>query len=234
MRDRLGSRVQDTQSFLARLHAEGSRFLFEGAQGCLLDLDFGTYPYVTSSSPSFLGVGPGSGFSPRKIDHVVGVTKVYCTRVGEGPFPSEIDGAEAEALRAAGNEYGATTGRPRRVGWLDIPALRHAILLNDLDSFALTKADVLDGRATIPVTVAYRLGGEVFETFPTHAEDLSRVEPITEEWPGWGTISETTVRPFAERLEAATGIPVSILSTGKRRDQTVLLEPFESYVGAVR
>ena len=234
LRDRLGARVTDTQAILAARHQKGDRFMFEGAQGCLLDLDFGTYPFVTSSSPSFLGVGPGSGFSPRKIDHVVGVTKVYCTRVGEGPFPSEIHGEEAEALRAAGNEYGATTGRPRRVGWLDLPALRHAILLNDLDSFALTKADVLDGRETIPVTVAYRLRGETIDTFPTHADDLAEVEPVVEEWPGWGTITAESVRPFADRLEAATGVPVSILSTGKRRDQTVLLSPFDSYVEAVR
>ena len=234
VRDRLGAQITDTQAMLAKRHADGARFMFEGAQGCLLDLDFGTYPFVTSSSPSFLGVGPGTGFSPRKIDHVVGVTKVYCTRVGEGPFPSELDGDAAEELRAAGNEYGATTGRPRRVGWLDIPALKHAILLNDLDSFALTKADVLDGRETIPVTVGYRLDGKVIDTFPTHVDDLSRVESVVEEWPGWGTVSETTVRPFAKKLEEATGIPVSILSTGKRRDETVLLDPFDSYVGAVR
>ncbi len=235
VRDLLGERIVDTQMYLTDQHERGGRFMFEGAQGCLLDLDFGTYPFVTSSSPSFLGVGPGSGFSPRKIDHVVGVTKVYCTRVGEGPFPSEIDGEEAESLRTAGGEFGATTGRPRRVGWLDIPALRHAILLNDLDSLALTKADVLDGRKQIPVAVGYRLDGKEIGAFPTHVEDLTRLEPILEEWPGWSSVSESTMRPFLDRLETAAGIPISILSTGKRRDQTVLFDPFDSYTArAVR
>ncbi|MGE4619032.1 MAG: adenylosuccinate synthase [Planctomycetota bacterium] len=228
LQDRLGKQVTDTSRLLHQMHSDGKRLLFEGAQGCMLDIDFGTYPFVTSSSPSFLGVGTGSGFSPRKIDHVVGVTKAYCTRVGEGPFPSEIHGAEADALREAGGEFGTTTGRPRRVGWLDIPALRLAVELNDLDSYALTKADVLTGRETIPVVVGYRRAGQVTESLPFSVEQLNDLEPVIEQWPGWDDVDEVSMRPFIERLQAATGIPVSILSTGKRRDEVCIFSPFKT------
>ncbi|MEC9475426.1 MAG: adenylosuccinate synthase [Planctomycetota bacterium] len=227
LRDRLGSQVTDTGRLLLEMHAAGQKLLFEGAQGCLLDIDFGTYPFVTSSSPSFLGVGPGSGFSPRKIDHVIGVTKAYCTRVGEGPFPSEIEGEDADWLREAGGEFGTTTGRPRRVGWLDIPALRFAVDVNDLDSYALTKADVLSGRDTIPVVTGYRLNGELLESLPFSIAELEALEPVIEQWPGWQVCDEQSMRPFMERLESATGIPVSILSTGKRRDEVCLFSPFQ-------
>jgi adenylosuccinate synthase len=228
LKERLESQVTDTRQLLHKLHQQGKKLLFEGAQGCMLDIDFGTYPFVTSSSPSFLGLGPGTGFSPRKIDHVVGVTKAYCTRVGEGPFPSEIHGEEAEALREAGGEFGTTTGRPRRVGWLDIPALRFAVELNDLDSFALTKADVLDGWETIPVVTAYRLDGEELDQFPDSLTDLEGLEPVIEQWPGWSQVDEVSMRPFIDRLMQATGIPVSILSTGRRRDEVCVFEPFRA------
>ncbi|HIN79877.1 MAG TPA: adenylosuccinate synthase [Planctomycetes bacterium] len=228
LRDRVGDLIVDPQRLLHDLDAAGKSFLFEGAQGCLLDIDFGTYPFVTSSSPSVAGIGPGTGFSPRRIDHVVGVTKVYCTRVGEGPFPSELHGAEAEALREAGGEYGTTTGRPRRCGWLDIPALRFAVQLNDLDSIALTKADVLSGTETIPVVTAYLLDGKTCLELPPGVDDLARVEPVIEEWPGWKTVDEESMKPFITRLEAATGCRVSILSTGKRRDEVLFFPPFQS------
>lgn len=228
LKDRLASQVTDTRQLLHKMHQQGKKLLFEGAQGCMLDIDFGTYPFVTSSSPSFLGLGPGTGFSPRKVDHVVGVTKAYCTRVGEGPFPSEIHGEEAEALREAGGEFGTTTGRPRRVGWLDIPALRFAVDLNDLDSFALTKADVLDGWETIPVVTAYRLDGETLDQFPDSLTDLEGLEPVIEQWPGWSQVDEVSMRPFIDRLRQATGIPVSILSTGRRRDEVCVFEPFRA------
>jgi adenylosuccinate synthase len=234
IRDTLGGRIVDTRALLVERDRRGERFLFEGAQGALLDLDFGTYPFVTSSSPSFLGLGPGSGFSPRRIDHVIGVTKAYWTRVGEGPFPSEIHGEEAEALRAAGSEYGATTGRPRRIGWLDLPALRYTVALNDLDSIALTKSDVLSGRRTVPIAVSYRIRGRTTADFPTHAEELRLAEPVIEEWPGWTEVSERAMRPFLERLAAAAGVPVAILSTGRRREDTVLFEPFASSLGTLR
>ena len=227
LRDRLGSQVIDTCHLLNEMHATGKKLLFEGAQGCMLDIDFGTYPFVTSSSPSFLGVGTGSGFSPRKIDHVVGVTKAYCTRVGEGPFPSEITGEAADALREAGGEFGTTTGRPRRVGWLDIPMLCYCAALNDIDSFALTKADVLTGRDTVPVVTGYRLGEELLESLPFSVADMEAVEPVVEQWPGWNQVDERAMQPFIERLEAATGIPVSILSTGKRRDEVCIFSPFQ-------
>jgi adenylosuccinate synthase len=233
VRDRLGECIVDTQRLLAERHTRGDRFLFEGAQGCLLDLDFGTYPFVTSSSPSFLGLGPGAGVSPRPIDHVVGVTKAYWTRVGEGPFPSEIHGDRAEMLRNAGGEFGATTGRPRRVGWLDLPALRFSILLNDLDSIALTKSDVLSGWPSVPVVVGYRIDGEEIDHFPSHADDLSRLEPVIEEWPGWSETNENVMQPFLTRLRDAIGIPVSILSTGPRRAETRFFEPFQTYLGVV-
>ena len=173
-------------------------------------------------------MGPGTGFSPRKIEHVVGVTKAYCTRVGEGPFPSEIHGEEADALRKAGGEFGTTTGRPRRVGWLDIPALCFAAELNDLDSFALTKADVLDGWETIPVVTGYRLDGELLDKFPDSLTDVQGLEPVIEQWPGWGKVDAQSMQPFIERLHQATGIPVSILSTGKRRDEVCIFEPFKA------
>ena len=226
LRDRLQNQIVDTRQLLNVMHNEGRTLLFEGAQGCMLDIDFGTYPFVTSSSPSFLGVGTGSGFSPRKVDHVVGVTKAYCTRVGEGPFPSEIHGTEAEELREAGGEFGTTTGRPRRVGWLDIPALRFAAELNDLDSYALTKADVLNGRETVPVVTAYRRGDEILHTYPGGTDDLAGIEPVVENWPGWDVVNEQSMKPFMDLLEKETGIPVSILSTGKRRDEVCLFKPF--------
>lgn len=226
LHDRLGSQVTDTSRLLDEMHAAGKKLLFEGAQGCLLDIDFGTYPFVTSSSPSFLGVGTGTGFSPRKIDHVVGVTKAYCTRVGEGPFPSEIYGEAADELREAGGEFGTTTGRPRRVGWLDIPTLRFASAINDIDSFALTKADVLIGRDTVPVVTGYRIGGELLDSVPLSIAQMETIEPVVEQWPGWDQVDEISMQPFIERLEAATGIPVSILSTGKRRDEVFIFSPF--------
>ena len=226
LRDRLQGQIVDTRQLLNTMHNDGQTLLFEGAQGCMLDIDFGTYPFVTSSSPSFLGVGTGSGFSPRKVDHVVGVTKAYCTRVGEGPFPSEIHGTEAEELREAGGEFGTTTGRPRRVGWLDIPALRFAAELNDLDSYALTKADVLNGRETVPVVTAYRRGDEILHTYPGGTDDLEGIEPVVENWPGWDVVNERSMKPFMDLLEKETGIPVSILSTGKRRDEVCLFKPF--------
>ncbi|MCA8960891.1 MAG: adenylosuccinate synthase [Planctomycetes bacterium] len=232
--ERLGSRIGATDLTLDRLHREGRRFLFEGAQGCLLDVDFGTYPFVTSSSPSFLGIGSGSGFSPRKVDHVLGVTKVYCTRVGEGPFPTEADPEAAAPLREAGGEFGATTGRPRRCGWLDLPALEYAIRVNDVDSLALTKADVLNGRATVPVAVGYELDGERIDGFPSRAEDLDRVRPIYEEWPGWDDVDAATLAPFVERLSARLGVPVSIISTGRRRDEVIVEDPLRSFVEGER
>lgn len=230
--ERVGSRVCATDRVLREQDRDGKMLLFEGAQGSLLDIDFGTYPFVTSSSPSFLGLGPGSGFSPRRIQHVLGITKVYCTRVGEGPFPSELHGAEAEPLRTAGGEFGATTGRPRRCGWLDIPALRFAVELNDVDSLVLTKCDILSGRDTVPVAVAYRRGDRQHDEFPVCADDLRDSEPVYEEWPGWSEATLEAMRPFISRVEEAVGVPVSIVSTGPRRDEVVLLDPWPALVEA--
>ncbi|MGE3163521.1 MAG: adenylosuccinate synthase [Planctomycetota bacterium] len=224
--DDLGGRIVDAQALLQDLDAKGARFLFEGAQGSLLDVDFGTYPFVTSSTPSFLGLGPGTGFSPRRIDHVLGVTKVYCTRVGEGPFPSEVHGETANQLRTAGGEFGSTTGRPRRCGWLDLPALRFAIQLNDVDSLALTKADVLAGRDTVPVVVGYRRGGVVANGIPFDARDFDGVEAIVEQWPGWSVATPEAMAPFTALLERHLERRVSVLSTGRMRSDVVLRAPF--------
>ncbi|MCI0652666.1 MAG: adenylosuccinate synthase [Planctomycetes bacterium] len=231
---RLGARIVDCRRLLADLHDKGARLLFEGAQGSLLDIDFGTYPYVTSSNPSFLGLGSGTGFSPRRIDHVLGVTKAYCTRVGEGPFPSEAREREAAELREKGGEFGSTTGRPRRCGWLDLPALKFALALNDVDSIALTKVDVLCGRPRIPVVVNYRLNGSLLDAFPSDSSQLQRVEPVIEEWPGWREATSAALGPFIERFEAHVARPVSLLSLGRRRDEVAVRQPFAAYMEARR
>ncbi|MEM7167582.1 MAG: adenylosuccinate synthase [Planctomycetota bacterium] len=226
--DELGSQIVCTRALLERLHSEGKRFLFEGAQGTLLDVDHGTYPFVTSSNSTFLGLGPGSGFSPRRVDHVVGVTKAYCTRVGEGPFPSELHDETGEELRQRGGEFGSTTGRPRRCGWIDLVALKYAVELNDVDSIALTKSDVLNGRPKVPVVVGYKSQGKLLDTYPCRADVLSEVEPVVEEWPGWSEASRPAMEDFLARLEKFLGCPVSILSSGPGRSEVCVAEPFSS------
>jgi adenylosuccinate synthase len=226
----LGHAFTDCSALLRQLDRASQRLLFEGAQGSLLDVDFGTYPYVTASNSTFLGVGPGTGFSARRIDHVLGVTKAYATRVGEGPFPSEISGDAAESLRQAGNEYGATTGRPRRCGWLDLVALEYAVAINDLDSIAITKFDVLTGRKSIPVVTRYRLANRYCDVFPAHVRELELVEPEYEEWPGWTAPTLSQLRPFVERLERRMGVPVTMLSCGRRRSEIEVLDPIASYL----
>lgn len=226
--DELGSQIVCTRALLERLHADGKRFLFEGAQGSLLDVDHGTYPFVTSSNSTFLGLGPGSGFSPRRVEHVLGVTKAYCTRVGEGPFPSELHDEVGEDLRQRGGEFGSTTGRPRRCGWLDLVALKYGIEVNDVDSLALTKSDVLNGRETVPVVVGYRHQGKLLDTFPCRADVLAEVEPVVEEWPGWSEATRPAMAGFLKRLEERVGCPVSMLSSGPKRTEISLAAPFTS------
>ncbi|MBM3321153.1 MAG: adenylosuccinate synthase [Candidatus Eisenbacteria bacterium] len=210
--------------------ARGERVLFEGAQGTHLDLYAGTYPFVTSSSTLAAGACAGCGIGPTRIERVIGVAKAYATRVGAGPFPTEATAEEGARLRERGSERGTTTGRPRRCGWLDIPMLRAAVRWNGISGIALTKADVLSGRKTVPVAVAYDLDGERIAHPPLSPSALARVRPVFEEWPGWETIPPNASRVedlppnlvrYAERIASSVGAPIVLLSTGPAREQTV-------------
>ncbi len=217
----------------AELHAElraGRSVLLEGAQGTLLDLDHGTYPYVTSSAAGAAGAPLGVGLGPRAVDRVVGVTKAYATRVGNGPFPTEMPGDEAVRLRDAGEEYGATTGRPRRCGWLDLPALRYAARVNGLDELIVTKLDVLDDFAEIRVAVGYEAGSRTLTEFPAAATALENCRPVWRSFPGW--LEPTThvrrwsdlprrARAYLEWVERECGVPITSVSVGAARDAEV-------------
>jgi len=215
---------------------EKQNVLFEGAQATLLDVDHGTYPYVTSSSTVAGGASTGAGIGPTAIDRVVGITKAYATRVGEGPFPTELFGHVGDELRKAGHEFGSVTGRPRRCGWLDLPALRYAVRVNGLDSFAMTKLDVLCGLKNVALCVAYELDGERLDEPPPDAIDLARVKPVYETMPGWdGDLSEVrtieelprSVRAYIDRVERETRCPIKLLSVGADREHTIALgNPF--------
>jgi adenylosuccinate synthase len=210
--------------------------LFEGAQGSLLDVDHGTYPYVTSSSTTAGGACTGSGVGPRFIDAVIGISKAYVTRVGEGPFPTELNDEMGEMLRQAGQEFGATTGRPRRTGWFDAVALREAVRVNGLTGLAITKLDVLNELETIKICTAYSHRGQLLTDFPTDVELLRECLPVYEEVAGWQSdISAATslddlpanARKYLEKLEEITGCPIALVSVGPRRDQTMqLTNPF--------
>ncbi|MCF7987975.1 MAG: adenylosuccinate synthase [Methylovulum sp.] len=226
----------DVSEALYRYQAEGANLLFEGAQGALLDIDHGTFPYVTSSSTTAGGAATGSGIGLLDFDYVLGITKAYSTRVGNGPFPSELHDANGEHLSVKGFEYGATTGRKRRTGWFDAVAMRKSAKLNSLSGMCLTKLDVLDGLETIGICTAYRLNGELTETAPLGADQYEQCEAIIEEMPGWvGTTAGVTdydalpdnAKAYIKRLEDLVGVNVSILSTGPDRDETIILEhPF--------
>ncbi len=223
--------IGDVTGALHAARAAGQRILLEGAQGTMLDIDHGTYPFVTSSSVTASGACTGSGLGPTHIDGVIGISKAYTTRVGEGPFPTELHGQEGEALRQAGAEFGATTGRPRRCGWLDVPVLRHAARVNGLTSLALTKLDVLSGLSELRVCVAYELDGERIDTPP--ARGLERVTPIYETLPGWSedisgarSITELpdAARAYLGWIERAVGVKASIVSVGPGREQTIVVD----------
>ncbi len=208
----------------------GRRVLLEGAQGTLLDLDHGTYPFVTSSPASAAGAPLGVGRGPRAVDRVIGVTKAYATRVGNGPFPSEMPEAEAARLREAGEEYGATTGRPRRCGWLDLPALRYACRINGLDALVVTKLDVLDAFDEIQVAVDYERDGHLVEGFPGGAAELERCRPRWKTFPGWRTSTRgarrwedlpPNARGYLEWIERACGVPIVTVSVGAERESEV-------------
>ncbi len=228
--------IQDTSLYLDRGMKDGKNILFEGAQGTLLDIDHGTYPYVTSSNTVAGEAAPGSGVGPSRIDTVVGVAKAYTTRVGEGPFPTELGEKEGAELREQGDEYGATTGRPRRCGWFDSVALRYAVRINGIDGLVLTKLDVLDELKEIKICTSYKLAGSEVSEFPSSAGDLAHTEPVYETHPGW--LSQTqNVKDFDElppnaksyirRIEELTGVSVCIVSVGAGRKQAIMISnPF--------
>jgi adenylosuccinate synthase len=209
----------------------GKRVLFEGAQGSLLDIDFGTYPYVTSSNSDACGISAGTGVPPKKIGTILGVAKAYCTRVGEGPFPTELSSGLGDQLREMGGEYGATTGRPRRCGWFDGVTSRHAVQINGIDELAITKLDVLSGLDEIKFAVAYRCGGKKTDRMPSETEVLSRCEPVYESFRGWKE-DLSKIRRFADLPRAAKiylnfverylKVKVTMISVGKDREKTIL------------
>ncbi|MCW9716995.1 MULTISPECIES: adenylosuccinate synthase [unclassified Avibacterium] len=229
--------VADVTAILDVARKNGDNILFEGAQGTMLDIDQGTYPYVTSSNTTAGGVSTGSGFGPRHIDYVLGIIKAYCTRVGGGPFATELFDEVGAEIARKGNEFGAVTGRPRRCGWFDAVAMRRAIQVNSISGFCMTKLDVLDGFDEIKICVGYKMpNGEIAEFAPLAAKDWEGVEPIYETLPGWkeSTFGVTDVnklpentRNYIKRIEEVTGVPVDILSTGPDRVETMILrDPF--------
>jgi adenylosuccinate synthase len=232
----LAKYVGNTSLLLNRCITEGRNVLFEGAQGSLLDIDHGTYPYVTSSSTVAGGASIGTGVGPRFLDEVIGIAKAYVTRVGEGPFPTELHDEMGEKLRRQGNEFGSTTGRPRRTGWFDAVALRDAVRASGMTGLAITKMDVLNDLATIKVCTAYVYRGELLEDFPKDLDILKECTPVYEEIDGWQSdLSEirsfdelpAPAKAYLKKLEQVTGCPVVLVSVGPRRDQTIQVKnPF--------
>ncbi len=239
---RLAPLIRPTESMLWDAVDRGEKILLEGAQSALLDVDFGTYPYVTSSHPTSAGALVGSGIPPTAVDEVIGITKAYTTRVGGGPFPTEETGEMGEFLRRTGGERGATTGRERRCGWLDLVHLRYAARLNGISSFAVTKVDVLGGLDEVPVALQYVLpeGSTVRDVLPSQSDDLAHAQPVYERLPGWPEFHErlkerirregaralpATLRRFLDRITEETGVPIEYVGYGPSRDDTVRLEP---------
>jgi adenylosuccinate synthase len=228
--------VGDVAGRIHRLRAEGCPLLFEGAQGTLLDVDHGTYPYVTSSNTTAGYAAAGSGMGPRHLDYYLGITKAYATRVGGGPFPTELSDALGEALREKGKEYGATTGRPRRCGWFDAVAVRRAVQLNSLSGLCVTKLDVMDGLPEVRICMAYRCDGQESDVPPLGAEGYARCEPVYETLPGWSGSTAgcrdfyalpAEARAYLERLAEAVDCPLHMVSTGAERQETIVLHhPF--------
>ncbi len=235
--ERLRPMVGDVPRMLYEASRRGDNLLFEGAQGTLLDVDHGTYPYVTSSNCVAGAAAAGGGVGPQMLHYILGITKAYTTRVGGGPFPTELDDEIGRHLASRGNEFGATTGRARRCGWFDAAALKRSIQINGVSGFCVTKLDVLDGVELLQVGVGYRMGSETLDILPSGAELLAQCEPIYEEVPGW---KESTVgvrryqdlpknaRAYLKRIEAICGVPIDMISTGPDREETIVLRhPFE-------
>jgi adenylosuccinate synthase len=229
--ERMRPMIRDVSALLTRAMDAEKSILFEGAQGTLLDIDHGTYPYVTSSNASIGGVCTGLGIPPKAIGRVLGVVKAYTTRVGEGPFPTELFGEMGNRLRESGSEYGAVTGRPRRCGWFDAVAVRYAARINGLDGLALTKLDVLDGLERIDICTGYTCGGHRLTDFPSDVTMLAACEPIYESMPGWPAPTAgvrsfeqlpEAARKYVARLEEVSGVRAAIVSTGSERHDTIL------------
>lgn len=230
---RLAPYVTDTIALLQGALGRKESILFEGAQGTLLDIDFGTYPFVTSSNATAGGACTGTGVPPHRIDRVIGVVKAYSTRVGEGPFPTELKDAVGERLRTAGREFGSTTGRPRRCGWFDLVVARYSVAVNGIDDWAVTKLDVLDDFDEIKVCVAYECDGRRYETVPAGASVLERCRPVYETLPGWKTSTRgartledlpPACRAYLQALASWTGVPIGMVSVGPGREDTLRLD----------
>ena len=223
--------VCDSSALLSRAMQKGKRIMFEGAQGTMLDIDHGTYPFVTSSSAAAGGASTGTGVPPTKINGILGVSKAYITRVGSGPFPTESTDGAGELLRREGNEFGAVTGRPRRCGWFDVPLLRYTAMVNGFDTLLITKLDVLDSLDEIPVCTGYKLRGKTVEEMPATYRALEAIEPVYKRMPGWKSITRgikrykdlpERARAYLDFLQSKTGIEVGGVSTGPERNETII------------
>ncbi|MGH8698034.1 MAG: adenylosuccinate synthase, partial [Burkholderiales bacterium] len=234
---RLAPLVADVPRALYEANRAGHNLLFEGAQGSLLDIDHGTYPYVTSSNCVAGAAAAGAGVGPQSLHYVLGITKAYTTRVGSGPFPTELEDGTGERLRSRGNEFGATTGRPRRVGWFDAAALKRSIQINGVSGLCVTKLDVLDGMDELKVCVGYTIDGAFSELLPVGAEDTARCQPVYEDLPGWrdSTVGARRLedlppaaRAYLDRIEAICGVTIDLISTGPDREETIVRRhPFQ-------
>ncbi|MBK6674785.1 MAG: adenylosuccinate synthase [Proteobacteria bacterium] len=234
--ERIKPLVVDVTHELAQLREQGANVLFEGAQGAMLDIDHGTYPFVTSSNTTGGGASTGTGLGPRYFDHVLGIVKAYATRVGAGPFPTELFDATGEHLSRVGHEFGSVTGRARRCGWFDAVALRRSIIHSSVSGLCMTKLDVLDGLPTIRICTGYRVDGKLTTQPPLFVEGYGNIEAVYEDVPGWkqSTVGLTkyeqlpaTARRYLERVQEVVGVPIDIISTGPDRDQTIILRnPF--------
>ncbi len=233
--ERIRPLVRDTAWFLNQAIRDGRSVLFEGAQGTMLDIDHGTYPFVTSSSATSGGAATGTGVPPTSINTVIGVTKAYCTRVGEGPFPTESKDEIGEALRKKGNEFGAVTGRPRRTGWLDLPLLRYSNMINGTSWLVVTKLDVLDDQAQIPICVSYKIDGKETQQIPAQISGYEKIEPVYTKLPGWQSSTfgidsydrlPEKAKRYLEFVEKESGAKVGIVSTGPDREQTMVVAEF--------
>ena len=234
--------VADTGRMLNNILAQGGSIMFEGAQGTMLDIDHGTYPFVTSSSATAGGAATGTGVGPTAIGTVISVTKAYVTRVGEGPFPTEIHDASGEELRARGNEYGAVTGRPRRCGWLDIPLLRYSNQVNGAEWLVITKLDVLDTLAEIPICVGYEVGGKITDEIPADVQGLEQIKPVYTRLKGWRQSTEgitefdelpQAAREYLRFQERESGAKIGMVSTGPDRSQTMVLPEFAAALDSI-
>ncbi|HTS51993.1 MAG TPA: adenylosuccinate synthase [Burkholderiales bacterium] len=236
--DQIKPMVGDVPRRLFEAQKAGKNLLFEGAQGTLLDVDHGTYPFVTSSNCVAGAAAAGSGVGPQALQYVLGITKAYTTRVGSGPFPTELDDEIGRQMAARGKEFGATTGRPRRCGWFDAAALKRSIQINGISGLCVTKLDVLDGMETLQIGVGYRVAGEDRDILPVGAEELAECEPVYEEVPAWARSTlgvrkledlPGAARDYLERIEAVCGVPIDLISTGAERDDTIVQRhPFEA------